>query len=139
MEVGERPVHQVEVEILEAQIGKRLAARGNHIVFAVLVVPKLRGHPEFLALDAACQNRFKRCADFGLIAVDRSAIEMPVANRGRAANSLGNLRRRHVIGPECAQPDGRHRGAGIQHSCGIDAGSIEVGPFWFARFILAPC
>ena len=39
MEVGKRPMDQVEIEILEAKVGKRLAAGGDDIVFAVLVIP----------------------------------------------------------------------------------------------------
>jgi len=57
----------------------------------MLVIPQLRGDPEFLALDSAAQNAFERSADFGLVAVDRSAIKMPVADRRRTLDSRGNL------------------------------------------------
>src|ERR1700733_1797631 len=102
MKIWKWPMDKVKVEIIEAQIGKRLAARRNHVVLAVLVVPKLGCHPQLLALDAASQNDLKRSSDLGLIAINRSAIEVPIASRGGAENSLGNLRRRHVVGTERA-------------------------------------
>jgi hypothetical protein len=66
----------------------------------------------------------KRGADFGLVSVDRSAIEMAVTHRGRATNRLGNLGRGDVVGAEGAQADGWHGGACMQLSlwdgCGGD-------------------
>jgi hypothetical protein len=41
MEVGERPVHEVEIEIVEAADRRAIAAGGDDVVFAVLVVPQL--------------------------------------------------------------------------------------------------
>jgi hypothetical protein len=40
MEVRERPVHQVEIQIFEPQVGERLSTRSDHIIFAVFVVPQ---------------------------------------------------------------------------------------------------
>ena len=108
MEIRKRPMHQVKIQVVEAQIGKRLAAGGDHVVLAVLVVPELRRDPKVFALDSAAENLLNRCADLGLIAVDRSAIEVPVAGRGSALHHLGDLGRADVVGAERAQADGRH-------------------------------
>jgi hypothetical protein len=39
MKVGKGPVDEIKVKIIEAKIGKRLAARGNDLIFAVPVIP----------------------------------------------------------------------------------------------------
>ena len=96
MVIGERPMHEEHVEIIETQVGERLAARGDHVLFSVLVVPYLRGDPELLALDPAPDDRFERGADGVLVSVHRRAIEVPVADRGRALDRRGDLGRRHT-------------------------------------------
>ena len=40
---GVRPVYEVEVEILQAEVGEGLPAGGLHIVRVMLVVPELAG------------------------------------------------------------------------------------------------
>ena len=122
MKVRERPVHQIEIQVVEPQVGERLAAGGDHIGFGVLVVPQLRGDPEFLALTPP--RRISRAtADLGLVAVDRRAIEMPVADRGRAptasAISLGE-----TVGAEGAQPEAGILAPVKSVRFGITTGSI---------------
>ena len=63
MEVRKWPMHQVKIEVVEAQISERPAAGGDHVALAMLVVPELRGNPKIFALEAAADNLFKRCAD----------------------------------------------------------------------------
>ena len=53
MEVRKRPMHEIEIKIIQAQVGKRLAAGSDDIVLAVLVVPQLRGDPQLLAANVA--------------------------------------------------------------------------------------
>ena len=45
MIIGERPVDQVQVEIVQLQVFERLLAGGDNLLFGVLVVPQLRGDP----------------------------------------------------------------------------------------------
>src|ERR1035438_785338 len=127
MEVRKGPMDQVQIEVLQAKVCERLAARGNYIVLAVFVVPQLRGDPEILPPDASPQDGLQRPAHFSFVSIDRSAIEVPVAYRGCPLDRLGNLTRSHVIGSERAQADSRHCGAGKQASlwnrCWIDRDS----------------
>ena len=81
-------MHEVEVEIVETQVGERLAARGDDVLFGVLVVPQLRGDPDLLALDPAADDLLKRSADEVLVAVNRRAVEVPIADLGRACEPL---------------------------------------------------
>ncbi len=74
----------------------------------MLVVPELRRDPKIFAPDSAAENFLKRIADLGLVAVNRSAIEVPVAGCGGALHHLGDLGRGDVIGSKGAQADGRH-------------------------------
>jgi hypothetical protein len=69
MKVGEGPVHQVEVEVIEPQIGKRIAAGNDYIALAVLVVPQLRSDPKLLALHSSAKNLLQRRAHGMLIAI----------------------------------------------------------------------
>ena len=128
MEIGKRPVDQVHVQVIEPQVGERLAARGDHIDFGVLVVPQLGGDPEFLALDAAgAWIVAERCADLGL------RCRRPRRNRNAgspprgALDRFGDLIGGNVVGSECAQADGGHQGAGVKLSLGDDCRIDPIG------------
>ena len=102
MEIRKRPVDEEEIEIFEPQVGERLAARGDHVFLAVHVVPQLRGDPELVARNAVAHHRLERGADGVLVAVDRGAVEMPIADCRRAPDRRGDLlRRRHDRSRKC--------------------------------------
>src|ERR1039458_1829023 len=88
MEVWKGPMNEVEVEVVEAQIGERLAARSDHLILAVFVVPKLRSNPEVFALDAAAKDLLECGANLCFIAIDRGAIEVTIAGGSSALDSL---------------------------------------------------
>jgi len=115
---------QIQVEIIETQVMQRPAARSNHIVFAVLVVPELRGNPKLFAGQSFGNEVLQRDAHLGLVSVDRRAIEVAITNRSSHHDRLRDLLRCALIGTEGAQPYGRHFRAGVKrllrHGRGID-------------------
>jgi len=40
MMIGKRPVNEIEVEIVELEVAKRLFTGGDYILFSMLVVPE---------------------------------------------------------------------------------------------------
>ena len=129
VEIGERPVHQVHVQVVELQVGQRLAAGRDDVRLGVLVVPKLAGDPKLLARDAARHDLTQGEADAVFIAIDPGAIEVAIAHLGGAFDRRRDLFRGDVVAAESAQSDGRHAGAGVQSSlgneCGVDRSGIH--------------
>ena len=111
--VRKRPVHQVKIEILEAQIFERLLARSAQVI--VLVVPHLRRDPKLLALVARAKQLCKSRADAFLVAINRRAVKVPVADGGRVAHSIGHRFMRNAIRSEGPQANGRHARAACQN------------------------
>ena len=138
VEVRKGPVHQEQVESVETQVGERLLARGDYVLFAMLVVPQLRCDPKFLPFDAAADDRFERRADRSLVSIDRSAVEMPVADRRRAPTAAAT-----TSGPTASEPNVPRPTAGMvvpvkSFLCGIATGSTDFRPFSFAMLIFIP-
>ena len=72
---------EVEVEVLDPQPLDRLADRRHDGVRAVRVAPELRRDPEVVPLnDAFVEGALERVPDLGLVAVDRGAVEVTVAD-----------------------------------------------------------
>ena len=121
---------QVHVQVVELQVGERLAEGRDDVGFGVLVVPELAGDPELLARDAAGDDLAQGEADAVFVAVDAGAIEVAVAHGGGAFDGRGDFVRGDVVAAEGAQSDGRHPGAGVESSFGdergVDAGWVEV-------------
>jgi hypothetical protein len=90
-------MHQVEIEIVELQIAQRPFTGSNHVIFTVLVVPKLGGDPKLFSTKAIVERILEGFADSVLVAVYRRTIEVPIANRGGAFHSVGNDTRRDVV------------------------------------------
>ena len=108
MKIWKRPMDEIEVEIIEPQIGERLLAGGDHVLRGVLVVPELGGNPQLLPLDARGHHFSQRAADLSFIAVNGGAVEVPVTNARGGLYGLGNLGRGNMIGAEGAKADSRH-------------------------------
>jgi hypothetical protein len=102
MEVGKRPVDQVHVEVVEPQVGERLPAGRDHVALGMLVVPELGDDPQIFAPQAAAERRGERVSDTRFVAVDRSAIDVAVADfervnfDGVVAGDLRAPRRRGI-------------------------------------------
>jgi hypothetical protein len=107
-------MHQIQVQVLEFQIGERLTAGRDHIRLVVLVVPEFRSDPEFLtgysALDGFSQDRTNAV----LVAIYRGTIDVPVAPLDGALDSLRNFAGAGVVGSEGPKTDSRHAGAGVE-------------------------
>jgi hypothetical protein len=86
-------VDEVEVQVVEAEVAERPPAGRDDVLRRVRVVPELGGHPEVLAPDAAVEGGPERAPDLRLVAVDRGAIDVPVAGRERAEH-----RGPHLVG-----------------------------------------
>lgn len=92
--IGKWPVNQVEVEVIELEISYRLLARGDNVAFAVPVVPKLGGDPEFFAAQSPLKQLPEHSPDPVLIAIHRCAVEVPVSDaRGVSYRFSHNLMR----------------------------------------------
>ena len=122
MEIGERPVDQVHVQVVELQVGERLAEGRDDVGFGVLVVPELAGDPQLLARDAARDDLLQNEANSIFVAIDAGAIEVAVAHGGGALDGRGDFVRGDVVAAEGAESDGRHAGAGVESSLGDEGG-----------------
>jgi hypothetical protein len=134
MMVGKRPVNEIEVEIVELEVTKRLLAGGDYVLFSVLVVPELGRDPELFTLDAGTHDELKRLTDQVFVAVDGGAVEVAIAERGGVRNCGGNRGMRNVVGAEGTEANGGHECAGAKAALrnaggvdGIGSGKHEVG------------
>ena len=93
-----RPVDQVEVQVLQLQVGQGLLGRRQYVGGRVLTVPQLRRDEDVLALDCAGgENLGEDLADLRLVAVARSAVDVLVPAQGARGRS-GQLLRRRAAG-----------------------------------------
>ena len=116
---------QVHVQVVELQVGERLAEGRDDVGFRVFIVPELAGDPKLIAGDAAGNDLAQGQPDAVFVAIDTSAIEVTIAHGGGAFDGRCDLVRGDVIAAEGAQSDGRHPRAGVESTfgdkCGIDA------------------
>ena len=77
---------QVQIQLRQLQVGQGLGQGGPHLFRAVAVVPELGGDPKLLPPHHAVALRAGQGrADLGFVAVDRSAVDVAVAQLdGRA-------------------------------------------------------
>ena len=115
MRVGERPMHQVQVQVIQPQVGQRLPECRDDVFLGVLVVPKLGRHPQFLTPNAARHHVLQGGADPILVAVYCRTIKMAIPYLRRPAHGLRHLFMRSMVGTKGAQSDRRHLGACIQY------------------------
>ena len=90
VEVRRRPVDQVQVDVVEAELLQRLGeCRGG---VGLPVVPQLGGDEDLVARDARLRDRRTHPA---LVAVDRRRVDVPVAVGKGERHVLPGLLRRH--------------------------------------------
>ena len=108
MIVRERPVDEVEVQVIQAQILQGLCAGQQDIALAVHVVPYLGGDEELFALHHAFLHRvLEHLADQVFVAVNGRAVEQAVAAADRAGHGIG-----YLLGGEAVAAEGAHAHAG---------------------------
>src|SRR5690606_25001836 len=129
--VTERLMDQVEVEIVEPEALQGPLERGLRALLALVLDPQLGGDEDLLARDAAGPDRL---ADRFLVAIGRSRIYQPVTDRQRVRNAplallrVGNL--------EHTEPEDRHLYAVVERNRGnrnhpsfsFSAGCHHVAP-----------
>jgi hypothetical protein len=118
MMIRERPMHEIQIEIVEAQITKGLLACGDDVVFAVFVVPQLGRDPQVLPPNPGIGNRLQRFADVLFVPIDRGAVKVPVSQFHCEAYRIGDGTMGHVIGAK-----------GPESDCGYRSTSVKT-PLW---------
>jgi hypothetical protein len=114
---GQRPVDQVEVDVVRAQPQQALLQRADGLVPAVPVVGQLGGQEHVLAGQAGLGERLP---DALLVAVHLRGVDVPVARVERLAHRLRGVLRRDLEDAEAdlgdldavVEPDARDRHAG---------------------------
>src|SRR5579864_3405625 len=116
MEIRKWPMHQVEIQITESQVRERFSTRCDHIIFAVFVVPQLRGDPELLAWNMFSHHLLQRVSNLVFITVHGRTIEVPIPNLRRSFYRRCNFTRRDMVRTEGPQTDCWHVSAAVQSS-----------------------
>ena len=98
------PVDEVEVELLEAELGHARVERPHRFVVAVVRVPQLGRHINRLPRQTALRQRRRRLC---LIGIHRSTVDMPIADPQGLGGGLLGLRRRYLPQPEADLRNGR--------------------------------
>lgn len=89
---GDRPVDEVEVEVVELQLGECVIEGLLDVLRAVGVVPQLGGDEEILTLDAKVLDALvKALGDLLLVLVDLGQIQMAVAGLQGLVDADRNL------------------------------------------------
>ena len=107
---GDRPVEQVEVDVIQAEALQAGVEGAQRAIVALVVVPELGRHEHLLARDAAVANAG---ADVGLVAVDARGVDVAVAEAQRRRAPLRASPSPRGRLPD-AEPDLRNHGARIQ-------------------------
>lgn len=78
---GDGPVDEVEVKVFEAELGKGFVESGSDVLGLVVVVPKLGGDEDVLALQAGdlSQGTLQALANLLLVLVDLGQVEVAVS------------------------------------------------------------
>ena len=107
MIIGEGPVDEVEVQIIQPQIPERLGAGEEHVSLAVHIVPHFGGDEELFPLHHAFPHGFlKDLADQVLIAVHGRAVKQAVSAADGAGHGVG-----YLLGGEAVAAEGAHADA----------------------------
>src|SRR4051794_26471581 len=119
---GPRPVDEVEVDVVGAELGQALVQPLDGRVEAVAVVVELGGDEDLVAGQPGLRQRL---ADALLVAVHLRGVDVPVAGVEGRPYRLRRLLRRHLVHPEAelrdlhaiVEPDVRN----LCHACGLPA------------------
>ena len=112
-----RPVDEVEVDVVEAELFEALAQRPLGLFGTVAVVPQLRGDEELVAGDPGLRNRSAHAL---LIAVDGCRVDVAVADfEGIGDDALGLL----GVDLEDTEAQLRDRLAVVEGECGNRQGA----------------
>ena len=124
MVVGERPVDEIEVKVVELEVAQGLFAGGDDVIFVMLVVPELGGDPELFALDAGAHDLLEGFTYKVFVAVDGGAVKVAIAEGSGVEHGGGYCGMRDMIGAKCSEADGGHFCAGpelaVRNGCGVD-------------------
>jgi len=100
VEVPKRPMHQIQIQVLEPQVPQRLPARCRYILRRVPVVPKLRRDPHLVPRRRPLQHMAQTLPDRRLIAIHRRAIEVTVPGPRRISYCSRDAGRVYLVGPK---------------------------------------
>lgn len=118
-----RPVNQVEVEVVQAQLGEAGVEGPQGGVVALVGVPQLGGDEQLLTGDP---GGGEGAADTGLVAVDRGGVDAAVTGLQGGAHRGGGL----VVGDlEDAEAELRDLDAVVESDGGDDGRCHDVWPF----------
>src|SRR5215469_4344270 len=84
----DRPMDQVEIHVVEAELARASVKGAKRAVVAVVAVPQLGGDKDAIPRYCALSDRF---ADIPLVAVDMSGVEVAIAHRQRIDHGLPRL------------------------------------------------
>jgi hypothetical protein len=105
---GDRPVQQVQVEVVQAQVVHAGLEGAQRRVVAVVADPQLGGDEHLRAVDAGVAEAL---ADFPLVAVGGGRVDQPVAVGDRRLDRAGGLFGGALVD---AEPEGGHLDAVVQ-------------------------
>ena len=89
---GHRPMHQVQVQIIQLQVVQGGFQGRLHILRGMVAVPQLGGDPQVLALyGAGGEHLLQRLADFILVAVNMGTVDVPVTHLDGGLHGLVDL------------------------------------------------
>src|SRR5215467_8547844 len=84
----DRPMDQVEIHVVEAELARASVKGAKRAVVAVVAVPQLGGDKDAVPRYCALSDRF---ANILLVAVDVSGVEVAIAHRQRIQHGLLRL------------------------------------------------
>ena len=112
--IREWPVHEVEVQVVESQVGKRLFERFRADAGGMPVVPQLARNPQLVPPECGQAVYLPRhgpaqdVTDFLFVAVDCGAVDVAVACLEGRCHCLGNDGGIRMVAAECPETDGRY-------------------------------
>src|ERR1700752_4069742 len=118
MMVGEGPVNQIKIEIIDLEVSQRIFASRNDFAFPMFIVPKLRGDPDLIAAQAFSEDSLEHAPDSVLIAINRRAIEMAIANGDSVADCISYRGMRDMVRSEGSETNGGNPRPGTPGSGG---------------------
>ena len=110
--VGNRPVEQVEIDVIETQSRQAGVKRFERGLVTLVIVPELGRHKDLVARDAAAPDRVTHVA---FVSVDARGVDMAVARLERGFHRRARFLSR--AGFENAQTEARNHDAVVEGQC----------------------